>query len=104
MEEVNEKVVMVSKPGNPVNVVFSQFIDGITRLGRSIKISPKANACINKAGFKAEYFVPTVTVTINIGKNYSAELIMTKDAFLALQSGEPIEIITTKEFKNKKVK
>jgi hypothetical protein len=81
--------------------VFKQEIDHFARLGREIKISPKANISVNKAGFKTEFFVETVDVLIGIGKNNTAHLIMNKDAWMALNNGEKISITTTEEFKKK---
>jgi len=100
-EVVDQQVEMVTHEGSPVNIRFTQHIEGFTRLGREVKISPKANASVNKAGYKAEYFVDTVSVCIGIGKDHTAELIMTKDAWGALRSGEPVEVTTTEEFKKK---
>lgn len=102
MEEANAKVKMVGD--GPVNIRFTQHILGMFRLGREIKISPKSNACFNKAGYQAKYYVDTVTVTIGIGNNHTAELVMTKDAWNALKAGENIHITTTEEFKNKYIK
>lgn len=83
----------------PVNILFNQKIKGSIRFGREIKISPKANACINERGYKVEYFTETVSVTIGIGKDYTAELIMTEDAWKALRKGEKITTTTTHQFK-----
>ena len=68
-----------------------------------IKISPKANITVNKAGFKTEFFVETVNVLIGIGNDHNADLIMSKDAWDALLKGEKIHITTTEEFKKKYV-
>jgi len=101
MIEVSKEVEMVTQEGHPVNIKFTQYIEGFIRLGKEIKISPKANASINKAGYKAEYFVDTVSVCIGIGKDHTAELIMTKDAWEALKSGEKVKVETTEEHKQK---
>ena len=105
MEKENEvsEVIMVEKEGSPVNIRFTQRIKGSIRLGKEVCISPKANACLNEKGYKAEYFVPTVSVCIGIGKDYTAELIMTEDAWMALKRGDGIVITTTEEFKKKYV-
>lgn len=102
-KEVHEpsEVIMVEKEGSPVNVRFTQRINYFTRLGREVKISPKANITVNSPGFKIEFFVETVSVCIGIGKDFSADLIMTKDAWEALNQGEKIHITTTEEFKKK---
>ena len=81
--------------------VYSQYIESFQRLGREIKISPKANVCINKPGFKTEFFVTTINVVISIGKNHTADLIMSEDAWNALRDGEEVSMTTTEEFKRK---
>jgi hypothetical protein len=69
------------------------------RLGREIKISPKALIAVNPAGFKTEHFTPTVEVLIGIGKDHTAKLIMDTEALEALRKWEPIDITTAKEFR-----
>jgi hypothetical protein len=85
--------------GGTTTRIYHQFIKHFARLGKEIKISPKANATINKPGFKIEFFVETVNVCIGIGKDYTADLIMTVDTWNALKSGERVSITTTEEFK-----
>lgn len=102
-KEVNAEVEMVNTDGQP-KIIFTQFIKSFGRLGKEIKISPKANVTLNKEGYKAEYFVETVSVCVGIGKDHTAEVIMTKDAWESLNSGEQIHITTTEEFKNEYVK
>ena len=92
-------VQMETPEGKTATRTYQYEIDHFTRLGREIKISPKANITINKAGFKTEFFVETVNVLIRIGNDHSADLIMTKAAWQALNSGAEIEITTTEEFK-----
>lgn len=77
---------------------YQYEIESFARLGKEIKISPKANITINKPGFKTEFFTESVNVVIGIGKDHTADLIMTKEAWEALQS-QPISITTVKEFK-----
>jgi hypothetical protein len=84
-----------------VKVRYSSQPEGVVPLGKEIRISPKANATVNKPGFKTEFFVPTVNVLIGIGKDNTADLIMTVDAWEALKSGEEISITTVKEFREK---
>jgi hypothetical protein len=71
------------------------------RLGKEIRISPKANVSINKPGFKTEFFCETVNVVIGIGKDHTADLIMSKAAWFELLNGAEIHITTTKEFNSK---
>lgn len=68
------------------------------RLGREIKISPKSSCLLFKP-FSVDYAVDMVVVIIGIGKDHTAELSMTKDAWQALNLGEEISIMTTKENK-----
>ena len=74
----------------------NQRIRGIGRLGREIKISPKANVTLNLPGYKVEYFEETIEVLIGIGKDNSATLTMTREAWRALQEGHEIKIDTNK--------
>jgi len=80
---------------------YDYSINHYGRLGREIKISPKANITINNPGFKTEFFVESVNVVIGIGKDHIADLIMSKEAWEALNAGEPVTIITTEDFKKK---
>lgn len=76
-------------------------IKEFSSLGKEIKISPKAKINVNREGYKTEYFVETIEVLIGIGKDHTATLIMSIEAYEALNSGEPIHITTNKEFQNK---
>lgn len=69
------------------------------KLGRLIKISPKAVLHQNKPGRKQEFLVPTVEMTIGIGKNNHATLIMTLEDLAALKLGDPIHITTAQDIK-----
>lgn len=93
------KVKMVDN-GHPTRNYY-QEIQAFTKLGREVKISPKANISINKPGFKTEFFVETINILIGIGKDHTADLIMSKDAWLALKDGEEISVTTVEEFKKK---
>ena len=94
-------VLNVTEEGKVPTRTYTQQILHFTQLGREIKISPKANVTINKKGFKTEFFTETVNVSIGIGNDHTADLIMTVDAWKALKAGEPINITTEKEFKEK---
>lgn len=87
----------------PATRTYEYEFDGLARLGKEIKISPKSFATINKPGYKTEFFVETVSVTIGIGKDHVADLIMSKEAWEALNSGEEVSITTLKEFQKKYV-
>lgn len=82
----------------PINMRFKQRIIGRFRFGRELKVSPKTNAFFNKPGYEIKYFVDSVSVTIGIGKDHTAELTMTLDAFHAFKANEKVEVTTTKEF------
>ena len=103
MSETNDlnKVQMVGENEPTATRIYTQHIRSFARLGKGIKISPKANVSVNEPGFKMEFFVPTVNVLIGIGKDWTADVVMTEDAWKALKGGEEINITTTKEFKKK---
>lgn len=89
----------VTPENGKVTRTYSQKMSNFFRLGKEIKISPKATAMVNAPGYKQEFFVESVSVLIGIGKNHSADLIMSKEAWEALKNGEEISITTTQEFK-----
>lgn len=95
------RVEMVTPEGGKATRTYQYEIDYFTRLGKEIKISPKANITVSKAGFKTEFFVETVNVVIEIGNDHTADLIMSKDAWEALNNGEKVTITTTEDFKKK---
>lgn len=98
----NSESVNVEMAGDgPVNIRFKQFIIGMFRFGKEIKVSPKSNACFNKAGYEVKYYVASVSVCICIGKDHTAELTMTKEAWNALKAGKVVHTTTTEEFKKK---
>lgn len=78
-----------------------ESIQRFKKLGREIRISPKACATINGAGIGMKFYTETVTVLIGIGRDHTATLIMDKEAWEALNNGEPLDITTIKEFKEK---
>lgn len=95
------KVIMVTPKGKKPTRTYDQNIKNFGTLGKEIRISPKANISVNAPGFATKFYVETVSVLIGIGKDHTADLIMTKDAWEALKKGAPIDITTTKEFKEK---
>jgi hypothetical protein len=101
-KEINVVMVQPDDPTIEAKMSFTQGIIDFVYFGREMKITPKANACINKGGYKAEYFVPTVTVTIGIGNDHTAELIMTEEAWKEFYyNNAEISIDTVKEFNDK---
>ena len=97
------KVINVTPKGKKATRLYEQTITGTARLGREIRISPKANVTINQKGFGINFFVPTVNVSIGIGKDHTADLLMTVDAWEALKKGESIDITTTEQWAKKYV-
>lgn len=81
--------------------LYNQQFKSVARLGKEIKISPKSGCTVNAPGFEVEFLVPTVSICIGIGKDHTADLIMTKDAWQALNRGEEVSIDTVKEFSEK---
>lgn len=96
-------VIMVTPKGKKPTRTYKYEIDRFDRLGREIKISPKSNITVNKPGFQTEFFVESINVVIGIGNHHTADLVMSKDAWIALNSGEEIHVSTTEEFKKKYV-
>lgn len=80
---------------------YNQQFSGVGKLGKEIKISPKAGCTVNKPGFNVKFFVPTVSICIGIGKDHTADLIMELDAWRALNHGAEIHIDTRDEFSEK---
>lgn len=97
-KEVQATLVVHDKHGKP-EYKMSQLIKAFCRLGRGFKISPKANVNANKPGYKLEYHVDSISLTIGIGTDYTAELTMTEDAWKALKAGEKVSITTTRQYK-----
>ena len=93
------KVKMHYPEDGEVTRTYKQSINRIEPLGREIKISPKSAATVNEAGHELKFLVPTVSVLIGIGKDETADLVMTEDAWNALNNGEKLNISTVKEFK-----
>lgn len=83
--------------------VILDFKQGyLSRLGREIKISPKSLTSVStEPGGSIKFNTLMVNVTIGIGKDHTAHLVMTKAAWNALIAGEDINITTTEEFKKK---
>lgn len=101
MSEIEKKYTVVNDNVDKATRIYNQQFKGITRLGKEIKISPKSACTVNTPGFKVEFFTPTVSICIGIGNDHTADLIMTLDAWKALNQGHEININTTKEFSKK---
>lgn len=83
--------------------VILDFKQGyLSRLGREIKISPKSLTSVStEPGGSIKINTECVSVSIGIGKDHVAWLIMPKAAWNALLAGEDIDITTTEDFKKK---
>jgi hypothetical protein len=77
-------------------IVKKQSIKGFAKLGREIKISPKSNVIFNLSGYTVQHYQESIEVLIGIGKDNTASLIMSKEAWDALLAGEEISIETSK--------
>jgi hypothetical protein len=66
-------------------------------LGRDITIPASANAVFNPAGLKINIPVESVSIIIGIGKDHTADLIMTKEAYNALREGAEVTTATMEE-------
>src|SRR5574338_1030542 len=97
------KVINVTPRGKKPTRLYEQTITGTARLGREIKISPKANVTVNEPGYGIKFYAPTVNILIGIGKDHTADLTMTVAAWEALRKGETIDITTTEEWARKYV-
>jgi len=62
------------------------------QLGREILIPSETSVSFNPPGYKVAYHVKTVNVSIGIGKDYCADLIMSEEAWEALKSGSEVNI------------
>lgn len=82
-----------------IRSVMSAQPENYGSLGKRIEIGSKACVSKNKAGFKIEYFTPTIQVLIGIGKDHTAYLIMDEDAWKALKKDNKISIDTLNTFK-----
>ena len=96
-------VQMITPKGKKPTRTYQYEIESFARLGKEIKISPKANITVNKPGFKTEFFVDTINICIGIGNDHTADLIMTRESWEALNNGAEINIETTEDFKKKYV-
>ena len=61
-------------------------------IGKEINIPANAKMTVNKAGSRTTRYVDNVEILIGIGKDYTASLIMDRDAHKALMAGEKLQI------------
>ncbi len=93
------QVKMTIPKGKKPTRNYAYSINGVAALGKEIKISPKSHVTVNNPGYKTEFFVETVTLLIGIGKDHTADLVMTREAWDALNKGAKVDITTLKTFK-----
>ena len=93
------KVRNYTPPGKKATREYTQTIDSISSLGKEIKISPKAAVTINSPGFKIEMIDKSISVNVSIGDNYTADLVMTTEAWEALKNGDKIYCTSVKDLK-----
>lgn len=77
---------------NEPTVIFSLNFrnDESKKLGKAFRVGSKATVEVSKEGGSIEFYVPSVTVLIGIGTDHVAHLVMTKEAFDALNEGQPV--------------
>lgn len=92
-------VEMVNDGHGPILMWFQQTISGFAKLGREFKVSPKCHMTLNKPGFSINLAVESVSTTVGIGRNHSAQLVMTKEAWEAFLAGESLDVTTVEDFK-----
>lgn len=99
MSDLNLGIQMVLKPGSKPTREYKQTINGLGKLGREIKLSPKACVTVNGPGFCADFKVDTVSINIGIGPNHTADLVMTTEAWEALKAGAEVNVHTVQQMK-----
>jgi hypothetical protein len=62
------------------------------QLGRTIAIPQEASVIIDKPGLKVAYNCATIHVSIGIGKDHFAEIVMSENAWEALKGGAEVNI------------
>lgn len=67
------------------------------QLGRTIAIPQEASVIIDKPGRKVAYDWTTVRVSIGIGKDHFAEVVMSENAWEAIKGGAKININLVEE-------
>lgn len=102
-KKTNDNIKLVMAENLPVTRDYSYEIESFIRFGKEIKISPKSHAMLHPKRYKLEFYVDTVSVCVGIGNEETADLVMSKRAWDALQKGAKVSTTTTEEFKKKYV-
>ena len=100
MEKTNRATEINSLIDGEKQFSLTQFTYGFFKFGKEIKVSPKSRACFNKAGYNIHYYVDSISLTIGIGNDHTAELSMTKDAWNALRDGAKVSCETNHKLNN----
>jgi len=97
MSEVLEQVSQVNQQEASPIFAMNFRNDESLKLGKAFRVGSKATAQVSQEGGSIEFYVPTVTVLIGIGTDHVAHLVMTKEAFDALNEGQPVKFINFKK-------
>jgi len=88
-----QKSSIFDKKQMAIEVIHKGKIKAFSRLGKEIKLSPKSKIAIHEPMASVEYHVTSISMIIGIGKDHTAVLSMSEDAWLALKNGN--EVTTT---------
>lgn len=70
-----------------IEAIHKGKIKAFSKLGKEIKLSPKSKVAIHEPMASVEYHVTSVSMIIGIGKEHTAVLSMSEDAWNALKDG-----------------
>lgn len=97
-DEILPFEIRMSDDKNPkLNYQFT--VNDVTKLGIPIKVGAKAAVMHHPDGYRLEVNGEAVSVVLYIGDHYAADLVMTRDAFEAIQNGEELKAYTYQQFK-----
>lgn len=97
MTEINTTIPDIEVIYDYTGCTASEQLEYRYDLGRDITIPASANAVFNPAGLKINIPVESVFIIIGIGKDHTADLIMTKEAYNALREGAEVTTATIEE-------
>lgn len=88
-QSVSESDFNGSKP--PVAIYSAQMGESVSvKLGKAFRVGSKATANVTNFPRTWEFNVPHVDVLVKIGESQIAHILMTKEAFDALNEGQPV--------------
>lgn len=76
-----------------IEAIHKGKIKAFSKLGKEIKLSPKSKIAIYEPMASVEYHITSVSMIIGIGKDHTAVLSMSEDAWNSLKNGN--EVTTT---------